>query len=72
MSKYEAVYFVGDNQTINQVRFDSSKLKNQGAFSGSLAALVITTKNLVVGDQFMQMYSLTSIPLNQLKTITVL
>ena len=41
MSKYEAVYFVGDNQAINRVRVDSSKTRNRGAFSGSLAALVI-------------------------------
>ena len=40
MSKYEAVYFVGDNQAINRVRIDSSKTRNRGAFSGSLAALV--------------------------------
>ena len=39
MSKYEAVYFVGDNQAINRVRIDSSKTRNRGAFSGSLAAL---------------------------------
>ena len=43
MSKYEAVYFVGDNQAINRVRVDSSKTRNRGAFSGSLAALVIST-----------------------------
>ena len=42
MSKYEAVYFVGDNQAINRVRIDSSKTRNRGAFSGSLAALDIT------------------------------
>ena len=40
MSKYEAVYFVGDNQAINRVRVDSSKTRNGGAFSGSLAALL--------------------------------
>ena len=39
MSKYEAVYFVGDNQAINRVRLDSFKTRNRGAFSGSLAAL---------------------------------
>ena len=39
MSKYEAVYFVGDNQAINRVRVDSSKTRNRGAFSDSLAAL---------------------------------
>ena len=39
MSKYEAVYFVGDNQAINRVRVDFSKTNNRGAFSGSLAAL---------------------------------
>ena len=42
MSKYEAVYFVGDNQAINRVRIDSSKTRNRGAFSGSLAALFLT------------------------------
>ena len=42
MSKYEAVYFVGDNQAINRVRVDSSKTRNRGAFSGSLAALQVT------------------------------
>ena len=40
MSIYEAVYFVGDNQVINRVRIDSSKTRNRGAFSGSLAALL--------------------------------
>ena len=40
MSKYEAVYFVGDNRAINQVWVDSSKTRNRGAFSGSVAALV--------------------------------
>ena len=39
MSKYEAVYFMGDNRAINRVRVDSSKMRNRGAFSGSLAAL---------------------------------
>ena len=39
MSKYEAVYFVGDNQAI--VPVDSYKTRNQGAFSGSLAALPV-------------------------------
>ena len=48
MSKYEAVYFVGDNQAINRVRIDSSKTRNRGAFSGSLAALInIAGKGLV-------------------------
>ena len=42
MSKYEAVYFVGDNQAINRVRVDSYKTRNRGAFSGSLAALIIS------------------------------
>ena len=40
MSKYEAVYFVGDNQASNRIRVDSYKTRNRGAFSGSLAALV--------------------------------
>ena len=43
MSKYEAVYFVGDNQSINRVRVDSSKTRDRGAFSGSLAALMLAT-----------------------------
>ena len=41
IAKYEAVYFVGDNQAINRVRVESYKTRNRGAFSGSLAALVI-------------------------------
>ena len=48
MSKYEAVYFVGDNQAINRVRVDSSKTRNQGAFSGSLATLVLSTVAKVI------------------------
>ena len=40
MSKYDAVYFVGDNQAINRVRIGSSKTSNRGAFSGSFAALI--------------------------------
>ena len=31
---------MGDNQAINRVRVDSSKMRNRGAFSGSLAALL--------------------------------
>ena len=42
MSKYDAVYFVGDNQAINRVRVDSSKTRNRGAFLDLLAALQIT------------------------------
>ena len=42
MSKYDVVYFVGDNQAINRVC--SSKTRNRGAFSGSLAALQITVQ----------------------------
>ena len=42
MSEYEAVYLVGDNQAVNRVRIDSSKMRNRAAFSGSLAALVET------------------------------
>ena len=41
MSKYDALYFVGHNQAINRVRVDSSKMRNRGTFSGSLAALVL-------------------------------
>ena len=48
MSKYEAVYFVGDNQAINRVRVDYSKTRNRGAFSGSLAALLWTTISVTV------------------------
>ena len=44
MSKYDAVYFVGDNQAINRVRVDSSKTRNLGALSGLLAALIIMCK----------------------------
>ena len=40
MSKYDTVYFVDDNQANNRVR--SSKTRNRGAFSGLLAALLIT------------------------------
>ena len=40
MSKYEAVYFVGDNKAINRVHVDSYKTRNRVAFSGSLAALI--------------------------------
>ena len=43
MSKYDAVYFVGDNQAINRVRVDSSKTRNRGALLGSLAALFSIT-----------------------------
>ena len=39
MSKYDEVYFMGDNQAISRVPVDSSKTMNRGAFSGSLAAL---------------------------------
>ena len=40
MSKYDAVYFGGDNLVTNQIRVGSSKAKNRGTFSGSLAALM--------------------------------
>ena len=66
MSKYEAVYFVGNNQAINQVRVDSYKTRNRGAFSGSLAALLrinsflkesskITYKKIIFNSIFQQM-----------------
>ena len=55
MSKYEAVYFVGDNQAINRVRVDSPKTRNRGAFSGSLAALIV----LAV---YLALYQLLSVP----------
>ena len=48
MSKYEAVYFVGDNEAINRVRVDSYKTRNRGAFSGSLAALLETCSKIEV------------------------
>ena len=48
MSKYEAVYFVGDNQANNRVRVNSSKMRNRGAFSGSLAALHTNSGVIVV------------------------
>ena len=53
MSKYEAVYFVGDNQAINRVRVDSSKMRNRGAFSGSLAALPV---NMMVDINKIEMH----------------
>ena len=58
VSKYEAVYFVGDNQAINQVRVDSSKTRNQGAFSGSLAALVWIQKqsSILIADPGRKVY----------------
>ena len=40
MSKYDDVYFMGHDQAINQVRVGSSKTRNWGAFSGSLAAFI--------------------------------
>ena len=40
VSKYDAVYFVADNQVINRVRVGSFKTRNRGAFLGSLAALL--------------------------------
>ena len=46
MSKYEAFYFVGDNQVINRVRVDSYKTGNRDTFSGSLAALQGSGPNL--------------------------
>ena len=49
MSKYD--YFVGDNKAINQVRVDSSKTRNRGAFSGSLAAPIILGASVVHGYQ---------------------
>ena len=44
MSKYDTVYFVGDNQAINRVLVGSSKTSNRGTFSGSLAAQVYLKK----------------------------
>ena len=41
MSKYYAVYFVGDNQANNRVRIESSRTSNRGAFLDSFAALII-------------------------------
>ena len=43
ISKYDTVYFVGDNEAINRVRVDSSKTRNRGTLSGSLAALLISS-----------------------------
>ena len=47
MSKYEAVYFLGDNQAINRVQVDSSKTRNQGTFLGSFAALILIWDELI-------------------------
>ena len=53
ISKYEAVYFMGDNQAINRVRVNSSKTRNRGTFS--LAALVYTsTQPLKLGLNFQE------------------
>ena len=52
MSEYEAVYFVGDNQVINRVRIDSSKTRNRGTFSASLAALLICTPRIASGGHY--------------------
>ena len=41
MSKYDEVYFVGNNQVINRVRVGSSKTRNRDTFLSSLAALLI-------------------------------
>ena len=46
IAKYEAVYFVGDNQAIHRVRVDSYKTRHRGAFSRSLAALIVMYKTL--------------------------
>ena len=51
MSKYDAVYFVGDNQANNRVRVDSSRTSNRGAFLGSFAALHETVKRVNQLDQ---------------------
>ena len=53
MSNYEAVYFVGDNQAINRVQVDSSKMRNRGGFSGSLAALPV---NMMVDINKLEMH----------------
>ena len=42
ISKYDVVYFVGDNQANNLVPVGSFKTSNRGAFSDSFAALAIT------------------------------
>ena len=42
MSKYDATYFMGDNQAINRVGIGSSRMSNQVTFSGSFAALLVT------------------------------
>ena len=47
MSKYDDVYFVADNQAINRVRVGSSKTRNRGAFSSSLAALNIIKEGFI-------------------------
>ena len=48
MLKYVEVYFVGDNQASNRVQVDSFKTRNRGAFSGSLAALAVSSRVLSV------------------------
>ena len=60
MSKYEAVYFVGDNQANNRIRVDSYKMRNRGAFSGLLAALITITfskcQSITITFKFQQIY----------------
>ena len=58
MSKYEAVYFVGDNQANNRVRVGSFKMRNRGAFSDSLAALMVIIKNFLLEDSCPQYHNL--------------
>ena len=60
MSKYDAVYFVGDNQANNRVRVDSSRTSIRGAFLGSFAALVITLLFQLVPQYLLTDYILTS------------
>ena len=71
MSKYEAVYFVGDNQAINRVRIDSSKTRNRGAISGSLAALVLTVEKLKSPADDLNLEGVAKTVINSIKYIPV-
>ena len=51
MSKYYAVYFVGDNKANNRVRIESSRTSNRGAFLDLFAALAQTGLMLLFTDK---------------------
>ena len=54
MSKYDAVYFVGDNQVINRVRVGSSKTRNRDAFLGH-----VWSRNFLSGEEHIKCLRIT-------------